>query len=106
MIHLAAAIRDEPHARVEELNGLATARLLRGAERAGLERFVFFSAIGATPIQRTRFFRAKALAEHAVRASAADDDHLRALDRLRRPTIRWVRTDAAARAAAGAADLR
>ena len=35
VIHLAAAIRDEPHARVEELNGLATARLLRAAERAG-----------------------------------------------------------------------
>src|SRR4051794_5069907 len=46
VIHLAAAIRDEPHARVEELNGLATARLLRAAERAGVERFVFFSALG------------------------------------------------------------
>ncbi len=69
VIHLAAAIRDQPHARVEELNGLATARLLRGAEASGLDRFVFFSAIGATPIQRTRFFRAKALAESAVRRS-------------------------------------
>jgi NADH dehydrogenase len=54
---------------VEELNGLATARLLRAAERAGVERFVFFSALGATGIQRTRFFRAKALAEEAVAAS-------------------------------------
>jgi len=69
VIHLAAAIRDQPRARVEELNGLATARLLRAAEAAGIERFVFFSAIGATPIQRTRFFRAKALAEEAVQAS-------------------------------------
>ncbi len=69
MIHLAAAIRDEPHARVEELNGLATARLLRAAERAGVERFVFFSALGASELQRTRFFRAKALAEEAVAAS-------------------------------------
>jgi uncharacterized protein YbjT (DUF2867 family) len=66
VIHLAAAIRDEPHARVEELNGLATARLLRAAERAGIERFVFFSALGASEFQRTRFFRAKALAEKAV----------------------------------------
>ena len=65
-IHLAAAIRDQPRARVEELNGLATARLLRAAERAGVERFVFFSALGATEFQRTRFFRAKALAERAV----------------------------------------
>lgn len=69
VIHLAAAIRDEPHARVEELNGLATVRLLRAAERAGVERFVFFSALGATDFQRTRFFRAKALAERAVAAS-------------------------------------
>ena len=69
VIHLAAAIRDEPHTRVEELNGLATARLLRAAERAGVERFVFFSALGASDVQRTRFFRAKALAERAVAAS-------------------------------------
>jgi uncharacterized protein YbjT (DUF2867 family) len=66
VIHLAAAIRDQPGARVEELNGLATARLLRASEQAGVERFVFFSAIGATEFQRTRFFRAKALAEDAV----------------------------------------
>jgi len=69
VIHLAAAIRDQPPAPVEELNGLATGRLLRAAETAGIERFVFFSAIGATEIQRTRFFRAKAVAEHAVRES-------------------------------------
>ena len=66
VIHLAAAIRDQPAAKVEELNGLATARLLRTAEQAGVERFIFFSAIGATEFQRTRFFRAKALAEEAV----------------------------------------
>ncbi len=69
VIHLAAAIRDQPAAKVEELNGLATARLLRGAEQAGVERFVFFSALGTTEFQRTRFFRAKALAEEAVEAS-------------------------------------
>jgi len=69
VIHLAAAIRDQPAAKVEELNGLATARLLRGAEEAATERFMFFSAIGASEFQRTRFFRAKALAESAVRRS-------------------------------------
>jgi uncharacterized protein YbjT (DUF2867 family) len=69
VVHLAAAIRDQPHARVEELNGLATARLLRAGERLGVERFVFFSAIGASEFQRTRFFRAKALAERAVEQS-------------------------------------
>jgi uncharacterized protein YbjT (DUF2867 family) len=66
VIHLAGAIRDQPRARVEEVNGLGTNRLLRGAERGGVRRFVFFSAIGATEFQRTRFFRAKALAERAV----------------------------------------
>jgi NADH dehydrogenase len=66
VIHLAAAIRDQPAAKVEELNGLATARLLRAAEQAGVKRFLFFSALGATEHQRTRFFRAKALAEEAV----------------------------------------
>jgi len=72
VIHLAAAIRDQPAAKVEELNGLATARLLRAAEQAGVERFIFFSAIGATEFQRTRFFRAKALAEAAVARSEID----------------------------------
>jgi uncharacterized protein YbjT (DUF2867 family) len=66
VIHLAAAIRDQPSGKVEEVNGLGTARLLRGAERGGVNRFVFFSAIGATEFQRTRFFRAKAVAERAV----------------------------------------
>jgi NADH dehydrogenase len=66
VIHLAAAIRDQPPRRIEEVNGLGTARLLRAAERAGVERFVFFSALNATPFQRTRFFRSKALAEQAV----------------------------------------
>src|SRR5947199_10411946 len=42
VVHLAATIRDQPPHRLEELNGLATVRLLRGAERAGVERFVFF----------------------------------------------------------------
>jgi uncharacterized protein YbjT (DUF2867 family) len=70
VIHLAASIRDQPGARVEELNGLATARLLRAAEAAGVERFVFFSAMDATQFQRTRFFRAKALAEEAVLRSS------------------------------------
>lgn len=69
VIHLAAAVRDQPAVKVEELNGMATARLLRAAEETETERFVFFSAIGANEFQRTRFFRAKALAERAVDAS-------------------------------------
>jgi NADH dehydrogenase len=72
VIHLAAAIRDQPPRRVEEINGLGTLRLLRAAERAGAKRFLFFSALGATEFQRTRFFRSKALAEEAVLDAGLD----------------------------------
>lgn len=69
VIHLAATIRDQPPRRIEELNGLATVRLLRAAEQAGVERFLFFSALNASSFQRTRFFRAKWLAEQALASS-------------------------------------
>ncbi len=69
VVHLAAAIRDQPRASMEELNAVATLRLVRAAERARTERFVFFSAIGASLHSRARFFRAKALAERAVEES-------------------------------------
>jgi uncharacterized protein YbjT (DUF2867 family) len=69
VIHLAATIRDQPPKRIEELNGLATVRLLRAAERSGVRRFHFFSALDAYAAQRTRFFRAKWLAEQAVTSS-------------------------------------
>lgn len=72
VIHLAATIRDQPPHRIEELNGLATVRLLRAAERSGVGRFAFFSALDAAPTQRTRFFRAKWLAERAVISSPLD----------------------------------
>ncbi len=69
VVHLAATIRDQPPHRIEELNGLATVRLLRAAERSSVRRFVFFSALDAAAAQRTRFFRAKWLAEQAVASS-------------------------------------
>lgn len=69
VIHLAASIRDQPPKRIEELNGLATVRLLRAAERSGVGSFHFFSAMDAEAAQRTRFFRAKWLAEQAVLSS-------------------------------------
>jgi uncharacterized protein YbjT (DUF2867 family) len=69
VVHLAAAIRDQPRASIEELNSVATFRLVQAAERARTKRFVFFSAIGASLHQRSRFFRAKALAERAVEES-------------------------------------
>jgi uncharacterized protein YbjT (DUF2867 family) len=72
VVHLAATIRDQPPHRIEELNGLATVRLLRAAERSGVRRFVFFSALNASVAQRTRFFRAKWLAERAVASSTLE----------------------------------
>lgn len=72
VIHLAATIRDQPQATLQEINGLATLRLLRAGERTGVERFVFFSALNATEFQRTRFFRSKALAEEAIAGSPVD----------------------------------
>jgi len=69
VVHLAASIRDQPRTSLEELNAVATLRLVRAAERAGARRFVFFSAMGARRFSRTRFFRAKALAEQAIAGS-------------------------------------
>jgi NADH dehydrogenase len=69
VVHLAASIRDQPMGSIEELNAVATLRLVRAAERAGVRRFVFFSALNAHHHSRTRFFRAKALAEEAVEES-------------------------------------
>jgi uncharacterized protein YbjT (DUF2867 family) len=72
VVHLGASIRDQPRASIEELNAVATLRLVRAAERLGVERFVFFSAMEATRHSRTRFFRAKALARQAVDESSMD----------------------------------
>src|SRR3954447_7362775 len=70
VIHLAASVRDEPRGSIEELNGIATWRMVQAAERAGVERFIFFSAMSASAFSRPRFFRAKALAEEAVQDSS------------------------------------
>jgi NADH dehydrogenase len=69
VVHLAAVIRDQPAGSIEELNGIATWRMVQAAERAGVEHFVFFSSLGASSHNRTRVLRAKALAERAVLAS-------------------------------------
>ena len=44
----------------------------RGGPAPGVERFVFFSALGASTHHRTRLLRAKALAEQAVREAALE----------------------------------
>ncbi len=70
VVHLASVIRDQPTGSIEELAGVATWRLVRAAERAGVERFVFFSVHGASTRSRARMMRAKAIAERAVAESS------------------------------------
>ena len=69
VVHLASVIRDQPSGSIEELAGVATWRLVRAAEKAGVKRFVFFSALGASTRSPARLMRAKAVAEGAVAAS-------------------------------------
>ncbi len=95
VVHLASVIRDQPRGSIEELAGVATWRLVQAAERAGVERFVFFSTLSASTGSRVRFMRAKALAEQAVVESsithtvfapsiiyAPNDPYLRLLKRM------------------------
>jgi NADH dehydrogenase len=69
VVHLASVIRDQPGGTIEELAGAATWRLVRAAERAGVQQFVFFSALEASPSSPARLMRAKAVAERAVAES-------------------------------------
>jgi uncharacterized protein YbjT (DUF2867 family) len=97
VVHLASVIRDQPHGSIEELSGVATWRLVRAAERAGVRRFYFFSTLGASTRSRGRLMRAKAVAETAVQASSLEhtvfapsiiyapgDPYLRLLERMSR----------------------
>lgn len=70
VIHLAGGARDQPRASVEELNGLATFRLLKAAERVGAKHFLWITPLGATPHHPMRMQRAKALAAAAVEDAA------------------------------------
>ncbi len=66
VLHLASTIRDQPGGSIEELDGIATWRLVKAAERAGVRRFVFFSTLGASTRSPARLMRAKAIAERAL----------------------------------------
>lgn len=71
VVHLAATFRDQgPNGgSSEQINGLATARLLRAAEQAGAERFIYMSCLGADGLSDSRFVRSKAAAEADVMGS-------------------------------------
>ena len=70
VVHLASTIRDQPAGSIEELDGVAAWRLVKAAERAGVERFVFFSTLGASTRSPARLMRAKAIAERALLESS------------------------------------
>jgi NADH dehydrogenase len=72
VVHLASVTRDQPGGSIEELAGIAAWRLVRAAERAGVQRFVFFSTLGASTRSRARLMRAKAIAERALIESALE----------------------------------
>lgn len=72
VVHLASTIRDQPRGSIEELAGVATWRLVRAAERAGVKRFVFFSVLGASTRSGARLLRAKAIAERALIESSLE----------------------------------
>jgi NADH dehydrogenase len=66
VVHLAGSTRDQPRGSIEELTAMATWRMVDAAQRVGVERFVFFSLLGASEHHKSRLFRAKAIAERAV----------------------------------------
>jgi NADH dehydrogenase len=72
VVHLASVTRDQPTGSIEELAGIAAWRLVRAAEGAGVQRFVFFSTLGASTRSRARLMRAKAIAEKALVESALE----------------------------------
>jgi len=72
VVHLASTLRDQPRGSIEELCGIATWRMVHAAQRAGAERFLYLSVLGASTHHRSRLFRAKALAEQAVREADLD----------------------------------
>jgi NADH dehydrogenase len=66
VVHLGATTRDQARGPIEEINGVATARLIAAARRAGVQRFVYVSSIGASRYAPSRFIRTQALARDAI----------------------------------------
>jgi uncharacterized protein YbjT (DUF2867 family) len=90
VVHLAAPTRDQASGSIEELTTMATLRLLQAARRSGVERFVFFSALGAVPHHRVRLFKAKATAERLVTESSLRSTVI-APSLVYAPGDRWLR---------------
>lgn len=72
VIHLAATTRDQSRGTIEEVNGIATLRLLSAARRAGVRRFVHVSSFGAAVTSPSRVIRSQALVAEAIRRSGLE----------------------------------
>lgn len=72
LIHLGATTRSQMRGSIQEINGLATNRLLSAARRQGVERVVYVSSIGASRYSQSRFIRTQAVSRDAVLDSGMD----------------------------------
>lgn len=66
LVHLGATMRDQARGSVQEINGLATNRLLIAARRAGVNRVVYVSSTGASRFSKSRFIRTQAIARESI----------------------------------------
>lgn len=69
VVHLAAATRDQHAGSIEQLNALATRRLVAAGQRRQVERMLTVTPLAATTHSPIRFLRSAAFAEQAVRAA-------------------------------------
>lgn len=72
LIHLGATTRNQLRGSIQEINGLATNRLISAARRQGVRRIVYVSSIGASPYSQSRFIRTQALSRDAVMSSGLE----------------------------------
>jgi len=72
VVHLAGPKRDQPKGSIEETVGIGTWRMVQAAEKAGVKRFLFSSTLGARKSSGSRYLRAKAFAEEAVREAGEE----------------------------------
>lgn len=72
VIHLVAIRRESKERTFNSVIAEGTRNVVRAAVEAGVERFVHMSALGVTDHPETGYFKAKAEAEAAVRASGLE----------------------------------
>lgn len=71
VVHLAGCRTPPEDATMEEVNVAGTRNVLVAAARAGIERFVYVSALGASPVAGD-FFRARFQSEDAIMSSGLE----------------------------------